>query len=576
MVTIDEEENLRSRALERVSDGIVSFNSNLEYTYINAQAEYLLDATEESVLGKHIWNAFPGGQGSIADDKIQEAIETGQQNTYERYNEATDRWYEVRIYPDEEGISLFFTDISDRKEREKELQKYEQALELLPITVGINTPGEDGSFDFINQAAVSMFDGESKSDFQDLSPSNFYLNPDERKRFSEQLEQSDSIERYETKFGTLEDETFWGAITAEIKEIQGDAYIIGVIEDISERKQRRQELETSEARFRALTENAPFAVITIDESSTVQYANNTVKDLFGYTPTELVDRPVTHLLPERVVEENQAQIEEFLAGENDTDKYQGIELTGLDADGTEFPIEINSGQYMANETKLFTGIVRDISERKEAREKIRRERDRLDKFASILSHDIRNPLNVAQGRLDFIEEESNHVEVAQRSLDRIERLVEDILILAREGEDIGETKPVDLGAIAEQCWSTVDTESASLHIDSLPRAEADRNRLLQVFENLYRNAIEHGGDNVTIHVGPTESGFYIEDTGPGIEEDKRTEIFQGGYTTNRDGTGFGLAIVKRIVNAHGWEIRVIDSVDGGARFEITGVDFAAA
>jgi len=91
-----------------------------------------------------------------------------------------------------------------------------------------------------------------------------------------------------------------------------------------------------------------------------------------------------------------------------------------------------------------------------------------------------------------------------------------------------------------------------------------------VFENLYRNAIEHGGDGVTIRVGTSNGGFFVEDTGPGIPADERDDVFESGYTTNEDGTGFGLAIVKRVVEAHGWEITVTEGSDGGARFEVSG------
>ncbi|MFC7074073.1 PAS domain-containing protein [Halovenus rubra] len=238
-----QKEKRRSKALERVSDGVVSLNADLEYTYINPRAEQLLDTTEETVLGEYIWDAFPKGQNSIAETKLQEATETGQQQIFERYNEEIDRWFEVRIYPDEDGYSIIFTDISERKDREQELQKYEQVIESLPVTVGINTLGEDGRFDFINQAAVEMFNAESKSAFQELSPSDLYANSDEWEQFIDQLQHSGSVEQYEAQFTTFQEETFWGSATAEVIEIEDEKYVIGIIEDISARKDREQELE---------------------------------------------------------------------------------------------------------------------------------------------------------------------------------------------------------------------------------------------------------------------------------------------------------------------------------------------
>lgn len=206
---------------------------------------------------------------------------------------------------------------------------------------------------------------------------------------------------------------------------------------------------------------------------------------------------------------------------------------------------------------------------------VRRERDRLAEFADVLSHDIRSPLNVAQGRLQMAREmdaSDDHLAVVARSLDRIERLTENILTLARQGVAVGEPAEVALDAVAQQAWTTVETGSATLEVTASGRIDADGSRLEQVFENLYRNAIEHGGETVTVTVGQLEDGFYVEDTGPGIPPDQHEQVFESGHSTNDDGTGFGLAIVDRIVEAHRWEIDVSAGVDGGARFEITDIE----
>jgi signal transduction histidine kinase len=118
----------------------------------------------------------------------------------------------------------------------------------------------------------------------------------------------------------------------------------------------------------------------------------------------------------------------------------------------------------------------------------------------------------------------------------------------------------------------VNTEQATLETDTTQAIQADRSRLQQLFENLYRNAVEHGGDDVTVSVGATDDGFYVADTGPGIPESDREEVFEAGYSTTEDGTGFGLRIVEQIAEAHGWESTVTGSEQGGARFEFTGIE----
>lgn len=154
----------------------------------------------------------------------------------------------------------------------------------------------------------------------------------------------------------------------------------------------------------------------------------------------------------------------------------------------------------------------------------------------------------------------------------METLIDDLLEVAREGKEGYDLHAVEIGSVIEECWQTVMTAEATLHIESDALIRADRDRLAQVFENLIRNAIEHAGADVTVTIGLLEDGFYVEDDGPGIPEDERDAIFEMGHTSQAGGTGFGLSIVEQIVNAHGWEITVSDGASGGARFEINGVE----
>ncbi|TKX80713.1 ATP-binding protein [Halorubrum sp. SD626R] len=223
-------------------------------------------------------------------------------------------------------------------------------------------------------------------------------------------------------------------------------------------------------------------------------------------------------------------------------------------------------------------------ERRRAAERLERERDRLDEFASVVSHDLRNPLSTARGRVDLLADEvdSDHVDPVQRALSRMETLIENVLMLARDGGGVDETSRVELVAHAEDAWKTTASRGGTLHTaaDAF-ELRADEQRLRQLLENLFRNAVDHGtadgrGESagVAVTVGPLADGggFYVADDGPGIPEDERDRVFESGYTTTSDGTGFGLDIVSEIAGGHGWEVAVTDSDDGGARFEFTGVD----
>ncbi|MFC6784556.1 PAS domain S-box protein [Halobaculum halobium] len=223
-----------------------------------------------------------------------------------------------------------------------------------------------------------------------------------------------------------------------------------------------------------------------------------------------------------------------------------------------------------DEITRLVGITRNVTERVERERQLRRQNERLDEFASVISHDLRSPLNVAQGRATLLAEqaESEHLDPLLRALNRMEAIVEDTLTLARQGDTLGDTESISLTDLVGKCWATVDTDDATIEIIDEVTFTGDLDRLQHVFENLFRNAVEHGGSDVTVRVGcHGDHVIYVEDDGPGIPADRREDVFEPGHSSARGGTGFGLTIIKRIVEAHGWDLSVTDSTDGGARFE---------
>ncbi|MDS0297474.1 PAS domain S-box protein [Halogeometricum sp. S1BR25-6] len=212
-------------------------------------------------------------------------------------------------------------------------------------------------------------------------------------------------------------------------------------------------------------------------------------------------------------------------------------------------------------------------ERREHTRELRSQTDRLDEFASMVSHDLRNPLSVANGYLELVREDGDpeKFDRIETALDRMDRIVGDLLYLARENEQIRELEPVDLAGAVRRAWETVDGADgeATLAVDGdLGVVTADPNRLAQLLENVFRNSLEHVGPAVGVRVVPTDDGFAIEDDGPGIPPERREQVFEQGFTTHREGTGFGLAIVKQIADGHGWTVSVAESEAGGARFEL--------
>jgi len=231
----------------------------------------------------------------------------------------------------------------------------------------------------------------------------------------------------------------------------------------------------------------------------------------------------------------------------------------------------DSDVYLA---EIFAANAEAALDRVEQAETRKRQNERLSAFTSVVSHDLRNPLSVLVGSLPLAEEtgEAEHFERCYGALDRMERLIDDLLRLAREGETVDSPAPVALAAVARDAWDTVDTDGAAFDVETDATVLADGARLRQLVENLVRNAVDHGGDAVTVGDLPDGDGFFLADDGPGIPEDDRERVFESGFSTSPEGTGFGLAIVAEIASAHGWSVSVTDSDAGGARFEIRGVD----
>jgi len=355
--------------------------------------------------------------------------------------------------------------------------------------------------------------------------------------------------------------------------------------------------------YRTLVENAAEGMLTIDEGSNIVYANPAVEDILGYTPQELIGSSKMKIIPERLEPVHAAALESYVeTGERNID-WNGIELPALHKDGHEVPTLISLREHEHDGEQYFTGIIRDITERRRRENQLQDQKDRLNEFADILTHDIRNPLSVAQGYTDVAQEshEIPELERISESLARIGDLVDDILELSKEGRSVGETESIDIEASVRESWASVETQQATLRIeDGMGSVTADRSRFQELLENLFRNsvehgstsnraepgdsvehgstgnrtqsgdAIEHGSEAVTVRVGCLlgEAGLYIADDGPGIPDSIRPEVFDHGYSTNQAGTGYGLSIVYQIVEGHGWEITITESAEGGARFEI--------
>jgi len=375
--------------------------------------------------------------------------------------------------------------------------------------------------------------------------------------------------------------------------------IAGALDGAAARRRlerRERELE----RYENIVEASGDPVYVIDEEGRFRYVNDRLVQMTGHDEATLVGETVDIVLPPGDVAQGEALIRSLLESGSQRGTY---EMTIVTADGERRACENHVSLLPFEESFRGTvGVVRDISRRKERERELERQNERLEEFASVVSHDLRNPLNVVRGSVDLAQatDDVDELDRARRGLERMRTLIDDLLTLAQEGKAVSEFEPVALGEVATEAAGLVEAPAAEFRIDAEQTVFADAARLRQLFENLFANAVDHGrsprdtgqpaqkvpagggsgggdsvGERLVVTVEPLgvgRSGFSVADNGTGIPPERRELVFQEAYSTSDDGTGFGLRIVQRIAEAHGWDVTVTDSAAGGARFEFTGVD----
>lgn len=218
-------------------------------------------------------------------------------------------------------------------------------------------------------------------------------------------------------------------------------------------------------------------------------------------------------------------------------------------------------------------------ERQKHYAELREQNERLDEFAGIVAHDLRNPLSGAIGFTELAQERvsgqaAEFLDRVRGALGRMESMIAECLMLAKEGTDVGERTRVDLDGVVRDAWDTVRTRNATLSVEVAAGTTvlADDARLRRLFENLFRNCVEHGGPDVAVTVTGDARGFAVSDDGPGLPPDVEHAL-AAADADNIKSFGLGLLVVQRVISGHGWDLAV-DSGDEGTRFAVSDVNAA--
>ena len=376
--------------------------------------------------------------------------------------------------------------------------------------------------------------------------------------------------RMEGVFERADGSTFPVEVHIRCIEVGEARQFVAISRDISELREREAELERKNDLFERAQEIGNVGTWEYDVSDESWWWSDEVYEICGldHSITPTVDLVVGLVHPDDRDAAFDTAERSIRTGERFTTTFR-LEVD----DGVRWARVQGEPQTVDGWTVGVRGTVQDITDRVNREQELREKNERLDEFASIITHDLRNPLQVLRGSLDGAEStgEAIHFERGRRAIDRMESMISDVLALARQGERVDELDTVGLDEVVPACWESVLAEEATLEVDTEQRIRASETRLKQLVENLLRNAVEHGPADGTVRVGPLPDGFYVADDGPGIPPAEREQVFESGYSTAMDGTGFGLAIVEAVADAHGWSVAITESDTGGARFEFTGV-----
>jgi PAS domain S-box-containing protein len=370
------------------------------------------------------------------------------------------------------------------------------------------------------------------------------------------------------------------------------------VHDITERKRAGVALQERERMLGALFEHSPDAIIVVNQDAHITQVNKLAEELFGYTRDELANMTIETLVPQRFHQRHVQHRNEYHMNPRSRAMGVGLELYARRKDGSEFPVDIMLSPVETAEGKVVTAVIRDITERKAAEEKLKstlidleRSNKDLEQFAYVASHDLQEPLRMVSSFTQMLErrykdkldaDANDFIGFAVDGAYRMQVLINDLLMYSRVGTRGKPFEPTDMNEVLGEAIANLSVAISENHAkitnDELPTIPVDASQIVQLFQNLLSNSIKFRANNTPfVHVSFTERSdewvFSVKDNGIGIAPAYYERIFvifrrlqtKGEYP----GTGIGLAICKKIVERHGGKIWVESELGKGSTFYFT-------
>ncbi|HEX6589715.1 MAG TPA: PAS domain S-box protein [Longimicrobiales bacterium] len=611
--------------LESITDAFFAVDADWRFTYVNREAERLLHRSRAQLLGRSLWDEYPGAVGTATEREYRRAVADQVTVAFEQNSAALGIWVDVRAYPADGGLAVFFRDVTDRKRAEEHLRESEERFRALAenANVAIFVMDADSVIEFANPAVERIF-GFTVDELLGRQI-DVLMPPDQRarhhvgvRRYLETGERRVPWEAVELPGLTKDGRVVPLEISMGEFERAGRHYFTGIARDISERKRAEEAMRESEERFRTLGNSIPQLAWMADESGSIFWYNERWYEYTGSTFDEMQGwgwRSVHH--PEHV-ERVVARIRHsFETGEPWEDTFPLRRRDGVyrwflsralpihDAEGrivrwfgtnTDITHEIEA----ASERERLLAREQDArAEAERRREEVQRVTESRERLMRGFSHDVKNPLGAADGYAQLLEEgiygeltekQTESIRRIRRSIDTALHLIHDLLELARAETGQLDIERIDTDVTQAACEVADDfraqADAAGLKLrcevpDGL-HAETDPTRVRQILANLLSNAVKYAPNaqaSVTARVVASDTGagrvpriaLSVADTGPGIPAEKREAIFEEFTRLDpqaQTGAGVGLAISRRIAQLMGGDLTVESEVGRGSTFTL--------
>ena len=606
-------ESIYRTFFEKSGVAIIIIEDDMTISFANTQFENLYAARKEEIEGIIKWTDFVHKEDLEFMQHYHILRRIDPQAAPDHYefrmiNKLNQMKYIVNteaVIPGTKKSIASLIDITDRKIAEEALNESEAKFRTLFESASdtIILVDRDRFID-CNQKTLDMF-GCSREEFLAANPQKFWpeFQPDGKPTSALVIEAIKSalrgdISTFEIKYCRYDGTLFDSELTFTIVKLSGKKYLQAIVRDITERKITEIALKEGEAKYRTLFESAIDTIILINNELIADCNLATLK-MFRGTREQLIGNPTWEFMPEfqpdGLLSKDMAKekIQKALKGET-----LFLEWRFIRCDGSIFDAELTFNTITLKGEKYFQAIIRDITERKQAAEQMKKltqelERSNTDlaQFAYVASHDLQEPLRMVtsfvqllqhryQGKLD--KDADEFISYAVDGASHMQRLINDLLKYSRVGTHGKTLESTNFNIVISHALSnlskTIKENDAIINIDHLPTISADYTQLVQLFQNLISNAIKyHSKKQPEILIKAINKGdfwlFSVRDNGIGIDKeyiDKIFTIFQRLHNKSKyPGTGIGLSICKKIVERHGGRIWVESKPGQGSTFYFT-------